>query len=284
MKLPLIFALFYVSLMPLDAGIADVTADAQVTVQENESLIIGLGVWNYASQASAAGLASPYPTEISFSLGGLPDGLPTSTIPGTSATYTPGMLFSATLESVDGSYSMPLFDSDAALLGLPDGDLVLGNGSRSGGSYSGPISDLSATVTLSSAESAELFSAASLAPWSEAFVIRLVNVGEDVTFGYSGSPITSALSASLSSVDGTLSVGAVPIQVELQDCPEPGTMGLLLMGLVAALLAKWCERTRTAQGSKCRVLAYPPQRQACLTAASSYGRSSGYAAGRRPRR
>jgi hypothetical protein len=116
---------------------------------------------------------------------------------------------------------------------------VLGSGFRSGGSYSGPISVLSATVMLTSAESAELFSAAALEPWSEAFVIRLANVGEDVTFGYSGSPITGALSASLSSENGTLSVGAMPIQVELQNCPEPGTLGLLLMGLMASLWLKW---------------------------------------------
>jgi hypothetical protein len=163
------------------------------------------------------------------------------------------MLFSATLESLDGSYSMPLFDSNAALLGLPDGDLVLGSGFRSGGSYSGPISVLSATVTLNSTESAELFSAAALEPWSEAFVIRLVNVGEDITFGYSGSPITSALSASLSSADGTLSAGAMPLQVELQDCPEPGTMWLLLIGLTASLVVRTifgrCDRALTATAS-----------------------------------
>ena len=253
MRLSAIFALIYLSLVPLHAGIVDVTADSQVTVQDNDSLIIGLGVWTYASQASGAGLASPYPTEISFTLGGLPEGLPTSAIPGTSATYTPGMLFSATLESLDGSYSMPLFDSNAALLGLPDGDLVLGSGFRSGGSYSGPISVLSATVTLNSTESAELFSAAALEPWSEAFVIRLVNVGEDITFGYSGSPITSALSASLSSADGTLSAGAMPLQVELQDCPEPGTMWLLLIGLTASLVVRTifgrCDRALTATAS-----------------------------------
>lgn len=231
MKRSAIFALFYVSLVPLHAGNVDVTADSQVTVQENDSLIVGLGVWNYASQALSAGLASPYPAEISFTLGGLPVDLPTSPIPGTSASYTPGMLFSATLQSLDGLISIPLIDSNAALLGLPDGDLVLGTGFRSGGSYSGPISVLSATVALSSAEAAELFSAAALVPWSEAFVIRLLNVGEDLTFGYSGSTMTSALSASLSSADGTLSVGALPIQVQLQDCPEPGTIGLLLIGL-----------------------------------------------------
>jgi hypothetical protein len=244
MRLSAILALFCVSLAPLYAGNIDVTADSQVTLQNNDSLIIGLGMWNYASQASGAGLPSPYPAEISFTLGGLPLDLPTSAIPGTSASYTPGMLFSASLESLDGSYSIPLFDSDAALLGLPDGDLVLGTGYRSGGSYSGPISVLSATVAISSAEAAELFSAAGLVPWSEAFVIRLVNVGDDITFGYSGSPITSALSASLSSANGTLSVGAVPIQVELQDCPEPATIGLLLIGFAASFLVKWGGRPR----------------------------------------
>jgi hypothetical protein len=236
MKLSAIFALLGVSLVPLRAGNIDVTADSQVTLQDSDSLTIGLGVWNYASEALGAGLASPYPTEISFTLGSLPVDLPTAAIPGTSASYTPGMLFSATLESVDGSVSMPLFDPNAALLGLPDGDLVLGTGFRSGGAYSGPISVLTASVTLSSAEAAELFSPTDLEPWSEAFVIRLVNVGDDLTFGYSGSPITSALSASLSSADGTLSVGAVPLQVELQDCPEPGTIGLLLIGLAVCFL------------------------------------------------
>jgi hypothetical protein len=241
MKLPAIFALFCVSLAPLQAGNIDVTADSQVTLQDGDSLIVGLGVWNYASQASAAGLASPYPTEISFTLGGLPVDLPASAIPGTSASYTPGMLFSASLESLNGAESIPLFDADAALLGLPDGDLVLGTGSRSGGSYSGPISVLSATVTLSSAQAAALFSAASLEPWSEAFVIRLTNLGDGITFGYSGSPISSAVSASLSSADGALSVGAVPLQlelqkVELQDCPEPATISLLLIGLAVCLL------------------------------------------------
>ena len=155
------------------------------------------------------------------------------------------VIFSASLESLDGSYSIPLFDSDAALLGLPDGDLVLGTGYRSGGSYSGPIAVLSATVMLSSAEAADLFSATALQPWSEAFVIRLVNVGDDVTFGYSGSPITSALSASLSSADGTLSVGAMPLQVELQDCPEPGTIGLLLIGLAVMVFSPGINRSLT---------------------------------------
>jgi hypothetical protein len=248
MKMSAIFALFCASLVPLHAGNVDVTADSQVTLQDGDSLIIGLGVWNYASQASGAGLASPYPAEISFTLGGLPVGLPTSAIPGTSASYTPGMLFSASLESLDGAESIPLFDSNAALLGLPDGDLVLGAGFRSGGSYSGPISVLSATVTISSAEAAGLFSAASLEPWSEAFAIRLVNMGDDITFGYSGWPITSALSASLSSADGSLSVGAMPLQVQLQDFPEPGTMGLLLIGLAAIAVCARLSRRRPKIG------------------------------------
>ena len=247
MRLSAIIALFCISLAPLRAGNIDVTGDSQVTLQDNDSLLIGLGVWNYASLASGAGLASPYPAEISFTLGGLPVDLPTAAIPGTSASYTPGMLFSASLESTDGSISIPLFDSDAALLGLPDGDLVLGAGFRSGGSYSGPVSVLSATVALNSAQTAELFSAAELESGSEAFVIRLLDVGDDITFGYSGSPITTALSASLSSADGTLSVGAVPLQVELQDCPEPGTIGLFLMGLAAIAVCARASQDRPQQ-------------------------------------
>lgn len=243
MKLLTILALFCASLAPLHAGNIDVTADSQVTLQNSDSLTFGLGVWNYASAASDAGLASPYPAEISFTLGAMPEGLPTSAIPGTSATYTPGMLFRATLESLDGSISMPLFDSNAALLGLPDGDLVVTTGFRSGGSYTGPISVLNATVALSSAEAAELFSAAALQPWSEAFDIRLVNVGDDITFGYSGAAITSAVTASLSSAGGTLSVGAMPLQVELQDCPEPGTIALLLIGLAAIGITKRTQKS-----------------------------------------
>jgi hypothetical protein len=37
----------------------------------------------------------------------------------------------------------------------------------------------------------------------------------------------------------------MPVQVELQDCPEPGTMGLLLIGLTASLLANWRMRHPT---------------------------------------
>jgi len=236
MKPLAILALLWVSLAPLTAGNIDVSADSQVTLQNSESLTVSLGVWNYASAAASAGLASIYPAGISFTLGGLPDGSPSDAIPGTSATYTPGMLFSATLESLDGSISIPLIDSNAALLGLPGGDLVLTTGSRSGGSYTGPISLLSGTVTLSSAESAELFSAATLQPWSEAFEIRLVNAGDEFTFGYPGSTLAGDVSASLSSAGGTLSVGAIPLQVELRDCPEPGTICLLLIGLAALIV------------------------------------------------
>jgi hypothetical protein len=244
MKHAVIFALFCIALAPLHAGTIDVTGDSQVTVQNGESLIVGFGAWSYPSQATNAGLDSPYPAEICFTLGGLPAGLPNSAIPGTSAAYTPGMLFSATLESLDGSISMPLFDSDAAALGLPDGDVVLTTGYRGGGSYTGPISVVSGAVTLSPAEAAALFSGNALNPGSQAFEIRLTNIGENMTFGYSGSPITAAVSASLSSARGTLSLGAMPLQVELQDCPEPGTIGLLLMGLAGIAATQHRNRSR----------------------------------------
>jgi hypothetical protein len=234
------FALFFVSILPLSGDSIDVSSDSLVTLQNNNSLIFDLGMWNYAEQASNDGLASPYPAEISVMLAGLPVDAATSPISGTSAVYTPGILFSGDLESVDGSVVIPLVDCNAALLGLPTGDMVLTNGYTSGSSYSGPISLLTASVVLSSAEAADLFAAGSLDPWSESFVLRLNNIGGNITFGYPGASIEDASSASLSSADGTLSVGAVPLQADLRATPEPGSVGLLLIGLavIAAITAR----------------------------------------------
>jgi len=89
---------------------------------------------------------------------------------------------SAPLKSRDGSLSIPLTDPNATRLGLSAGDMLLTQGSRSGGSYSGPINLLSAAVTLSSGQAAALFA-------SGAAVIEVRNTGAPVTFGYSGSPI-----------------------------------------------------------------------------------------------
>jgi len=158
-----------------------------------------------------------------------------ASLPGTSGVYMPGILFTGTIESQNGSVSITLADPDAARLGLPTGDMLLTPGSRSGGSYSGPIDLLSAGVTISSQESAALFS-------SGEAVIELHNVGAGITFGYPGSSLGNDFTASLISSNGAQSVGAQVLQVECvrTNAPEPGTIGLLIIGLtiLAARLRK----------------------------------------------
>jgi len=206
--------------VPLPASTLVVTQDSQVSVQPGNDLLFYVDS-DYSSHATSP---SPYPGEIDIVLGGLPLSGPLAPIPGTSAVYTPGVVFSGTLESLDGSISIPLLDPDAARLGLPAGDMVLGTGYRSGGDYTGPISALAGTVVLSSPEAAALFASGEV-------VLDFRALDGSFTFGYPGSPISGALSASFISADGTLSVGAWCQQVELRETPEPGTIGLFLIGL-----------------------------------------------------
>jgi len=199
------------------ASTVDVTNNSQVTVGANDDLLI------YISSASfSSGNGAGYPGGIEMLLGGMPLGGPVADIPGTSGVYMPGILFSGTLESQNGAISIPLTDSDATRLGLPSGDMLLTPGSRSGGSYSGPIDLLSGVVTIGSQEAAALFGSGEV-------VIDLHNAGAPVTFGYSGSTIASDFSASLSI--GSESLGAQVSRVECSNAPEPGTIGLLIIGL-----------------------------------------------------
>jgi len=215
-----LLALLLAAIAPLTAITLDVTNLSQVTLQANDSLIFTLAT-DYSNCHQ-----SNYPGEIEILLGNVPLGGPVSSIPGTSGVYMPGILFTGTLESQNGAISIPLTDPNAARLSLPTGDMLLTPGSRSGGSYSGPIDLLSAEVTLSSQEAAALF-----AP-GEA-VIDLHNLGAPITLGYPGSTIASDFSASLIGPDGSQSVGARVLGAEClhNNTPEPGTIGLLIIGL-----------------------------------------------------
>jgi hypothetical protein len=215
---------------PAKANPINVTGSSLVTLGSNDSLLF------YISSNS------PYPGEIELVLGGIPLGGPVESISGTSVVYMPGMLFSGTLESQDGSISIPLTDASATRLGLPNGDILLTPGSCSGGSYSGPIDLISAGTTFSSQEAAELFG-------SGEAVIDLQNIGGSMTFGYPGSAITNDFSASLISADGSESMGA---RVMKADCerhgpavPEPATVGLLLIGL-ALIMPRVLRRSEQA--------------------------------------
>jgi hypothetical protein len=217
----LLAALLLASIAPATATTLDVTNISQVTLQTNDSLIFTL-----SADYSNCSRGSQYPGEIEMLLGGMPLGGPVASIPGTSGVYMPGILFTGTLASQNGGISIPLTDPNATRLGLPAGDMLLTPGSRSGGSYSGPIDLLSAGVIISSQEAAELFGSGEV-------VIDLHDIGAPITFGYPGSTIASDFSASLIGPDGSQSVGARVMGVECvhNNTPEPGTIGLLIIGL-----------------------------------------------------
>ena len=241
----LLVALVLASIAPATASTVNVTNDSQVTLGTNDSLIFTL-----STNDSSCGHGSTYPGEIEMILGGMPLGGPVASIPGTSGVYMPGILFTGTLESQNGSDSILLTDPDAARLGLPTGDVLLTPGSRSGGSYSGPIDLLSAEATLSPAEAAALFSSGEV-------VIDLHNTGAPITFGYPGSSIASDFSASLISHDGSQSEGARVMNVEClrTNTPEPGTIGLLIIGLTIICTRLGHARARQYQVEKVRVAA-----------------------------
>lgn len=198
---------------PATASTILVTENSQVTLSHGDRLLIEI----------SAGDATP--AEVRIVLGGMPFGGPASPIPGTSGVYMSSILFSGTLESPDGSISIPLSDANAARLGLPSGDLLMVPGSHSGGSYSGPVDLLSATATLISPDAAALFA-------SGEAVIDLHNIGGSVTLGYAGSHIANDFSASLVNSGGTQSWGARVVRVEAMTAtPEPGTINYLVIGL-----------------------------------------------------
>ncbi len=224
MTYPLICGALFALVASATASPINVTGNSQVTLGNNDSLLFYISS-NFSS-GGPGGLT--YPTEIEMVLGGMPLGGPVSSIPGTSGVYMPGELFSGTIESQDGSVSIPLTDSDASRLGLPGGDMMLVPGSHNGGSYSGPADVITADVTLSSQEAAALFA-------SGEAVIDLHNIGGNMTFGYAGTPITNDFSASLISSNGAQSEGARVMQVDCVHTPEPATIGLLLIGLAILL-------------------------------------------------
>ncbi|HUE01924.1 MAG TPA: hypothetical protein VMR62_20310 [Bryobacteraceae bacterium] len=194
------------------AATFDVTNSYEVTVTSGASLIFYISSDNM------------FPGEVEMLLGAMPLGGPMASIPGTSEVYMPGFLFTGTIDSVNGAVSIPLTDPDASRLGLPAGDILLTPGWRSGGSYSGSVDLFSADVSLSPAEAAALFSGGE-------FVIDLHNIGAPITLGYPGTTIANDFSASLTSADGSRSLGARALSVGSSSAPEPGTIGFLIIGL-----------------------------------------------------
>lgn len=233
----LLGALLLASVAPVKANLIDVTTLSQVTLQTNDSLIFTLST-DYSNTLK-------YPGEVEILLGSMPLGGPVESIPGTSGVFMPGILFTATLQSQNGAVSIPLTDPNATRLGLPTGDLLLTAGSRSGGSYSGPIDLISADVTVGSQEAAELFGSGEV-------TVDIRDIGAPVTFGYAGSTIATDFTASMISADGSESRGARVLGAQCRpgNTPEPGTIGLLIIGLTVIA-------SRVARARRGRVVGVP---------------------------
>ena len=219
-------AFFFTTLLllpcaPVKAAVADVTSSSQVTLNTDDSLLFYLSTDDFS-----CGRQHFYPAEIAMILGGMPLGGPVASIPGTSGVYMPGILFTATLQSEDGSISIPLTDPNAAHLGLPAGDMLLTPGWRGGGSYSGPIDLISGDGAVPSREAAALFASGEV-------VIDIQNIGNAFTFGYPGSTMANDFAASWISGNGWQSEGAhvLDVQCVRSNTPEPGTIGMLAIGL-----------------------------------------------------
>jgi len=213
--------------MPAAASTILVTESSQVTLSAGDSLLF------YVSASNIRDLS-----EIEVVLGGMPSAAPVSPIPGTSGVYVSGILFSGTIESANGSFSIPLTDPDAARLGLPANDLLLTTAGHSGESYSGTIDLLSGGAALSSPEAAALFS-------SGEAVLDLREISGSYTFGYPGSTLANDFSATLSNSCGTESWGARVLQVNaMTPTPEPATWNLILIGVTMIGLSVISERVR----------------------------------------
>jgi hypothetical protein len=226
------------------ASTINVTSASQVPVATSDSL-----VFYVTSNDFSPGQGFGYPSEIDILLGGLPADGPAGSIPGTSGVYMTDMLFTGTLESVNDSISIPLTDSNASHLGLPGGNMLLTPGWRSGGSYSGPIDLLAAEAAINPQEAAALFTSGEV-------IIDIRNLGAAYTFGYPGSPIANDFSASLWNQNCSRSMGAQVVNVEHiipVPTPEPGTIGLLIIGLTILCTRLGQMRARQRQTAIIRI-------------------------------
>jgi hypothetical protein len=199
------------AVLPLGAATIDVSTTTTALLHPGDSLRFDFLSWNFSIHALSFGLPA-YPTQVGFLF---------VTAPTDSAAQ-----FDATLESKDGSVSVPL--------GVP---LSFVPGVFRGSLYRGPVATLQGWFHLPETLSQELFG-------GSAAVLTLRDIGADVTVGLPPYRLRQDLTVSLSG--GPLSVGAVSGGVTLEQeadpppqVPEPhsGTLllgGLALLGLLSA--------------------------------------------------
>jgi hypothetical protein len=199
--------------LPLGAGTIDVSAQVSALLDTGDTLSFTVPSWNFSIDAANLGLPV-YPTSVGFAFVSLPED-------------SPGQ-FEVVLGSGDGSVSVSF---GAPLSFVP--------GTFQGARYSGAVSALEGSLSLSETLSQQLFG-------SSAAVLTLLDTGPAVTVGLPPYPLQRDLNVSLGG--GGLSVGAPPGRVALMDSsdppdppdppatPEPGS-GVLLLGGGALLWA-----------------------------------------------
>jgi hypothetical protein len=219
MRQLLLTILLAMALRPLEGARIDVSSEDQVTFEQGSSLAFSIGIWNFARMAGDAG-ASPYPTQISFLLSALP--------PWSDSAYRFGVF----LESPDGRVSTPLNQ------GTP---LGLATGYRNSYGYTGPVSVIMGSIDLTPDLAGTLFSDRALEPRSDGAVLVIRNLGDNLEIGLPGYTLAQNFSASLSSSQGSLHVGAVTNRVlatSVSETPEPASFVLALAGGATVLLAR----------------------------------------------
>jgi hypothetical protein len=178
-----------------------------------------------------------FPTTIGLELvGSVPAGSATASIPGSSQSYFTSILAQASLESLDGSVSLPLFDADSWRLGLSTGTLV----ADATGANNFVIF---AQVAVSLNASEAIFGTTGQAQ----FLIQ--NLGNAFTIGLGpGYSLSNAILAPLTANNGSVETAGYvqsmemtqpPLGTSLAAVPEPATLGA---AAAAGALLFWLRR------------------------------------------
>ncbi len=195
---------------PLGASIVNDTNATDVSLHTGEDLLFRVSIQDYQNEALLFG-APMLPTSFSFTL---------VTAPTDSAVQ-----FQAGLESDNGSNADILPQS-----------LTLEPGTFDSGNYSGPVSTLSGSFSLSSSQSNSLFAGGT------AFLV-ITDLGGNVTIGLPPYTLTDDLYGSV--YGGGLNVGAWTISTFYDPptaVPEPGSGFLVFSGGIGLFIAAALQR------------------------------------------
>ena len=190
--------------LPLAANSITVTSATSALLHTGDELVFTVSSYGFGVNAAQLGMASS-PARVGFEF--------------VSDALASGAVFDATLVSRDGSASAEFSQG------------TFRPGQFQGTYYSGAVSVLSGSMSLTAALSQELFAGSSA-------ILTLKNVGPDVTVGLAPYTLAQSLSVSLSA--GGFSTGAPPVMVLMEQqgasAPEPGSLVLLtFVGLLALL-------------------------------------------------